>query len=496
MTSLTISPAPATAEMRKRPMTSLGLLRTFGWVCLLTTAVVLAFIYRDSIRWVIVTPLIAVIVIVIGFLLYLRGIEGSVPYFELGAFYVGIAAVYATYPILKYVLQGYRYDLGDQRLISLQHYPWALAILEWWHVLYLISFCVAYALVRGRRAVQGRLHVTPPDWPMIASILLLLTASKLFFVVLGVFYDLRFGSYMESYSVFQRLPLFIRQIAAQVYGAGPTLQIMLVVALTCAKRRGFRVLLIVFILLTTLSHVLVPGGRIDLVGVIVSAVAAYHLAIRRIPFRWMAAAAVSGFVLMILIGVLRTDRAFGEFRTGTFSERMRAEYTEFEVIFGNAIELKYWHEQSGVFLDKPNLYWSGLFAVIPQQILPLAKDTPWSWFTRTYYPHYHEAGGGMAFGVMSEAVAGYGWPEMLWRGAVVGLLFGLLHRLLYRRTVSLYLFIFYIWMLVWSYLTLRSGTFAPLMLILYRFIAPVIAIEILRLLLPRARRLSPTMKPV
>src|SRR5688500_10657469 len=103
MTSLTISPAqtppPATPEVRRRPMTSLRALRVFGWACLLATVVVLAFIYRDSIRWVIVTPLTAAIVIVIGFLLYLRGIEGSVPYFEIGAFYVAVAGIYATYPI-------------------------------------------------------------------------------------------------------------------------------------------------------------------------------------------------------------------------------------------------------------------------------------------------------------------------------------------------------------------------------------------------------------
>src|SRR5687768_14521927 len=99
MTSLTISPAPATPEMRKRPMTSLGALRALGWLCILASVAVLAFLYRDSIRWAIVAPLTAAIVIVAGFLLYLRGIEGNVPYFEIGAFYIALAGLYATYPI-------------------------------------------------------------------------------------------------------------------------------------------------------------------------------------------------------------------------------------------------------------------------------------------------------------------------------------------------------------------------------------------------------------
>jgi hypothetical protein len=492
MTSLTISPAPAPepapAEARRRPMTSLGSLRVLGLLCFLPAAVALGFIYRDSVRWVVVAPLLAAIAIVIGFLLYLRGIEGTVPYFEIGAFYIVLAGLYATYPVLKFVLQGYRYEVGDQRLMAIQHHLIGWAILEWWHVIYLFSFSVAYALVRGRRAVQGRLRVTPPGWPMIASVLLLLIGAKLFFVVLGIFYDLRVGSYLESYLVIQRLPLFARQIAAQVQGIGLTLQIMLVVALTCAKRRVFRVLLVLFVVLVTLSHLIVPGGRIELVAVIISAVAAHHLSVRRVQVRWLVMAAAVGFVLMILMGVVRTDQALGQFELGRVKQRMAEEYTEFEVIFGNAAEMYYWQNGSGIFLDRPNLYWSGLLALIPQQLLPIEKDTPWVWFTRTYYPDYYAMGGGMAFGVLAEAVTGYGWPEMLWRGALVGILFALLHRVLYRPKVSPYFFMFYIWLMVWSYLTLRSGTFAPLMLIMYRFLAPAGVIWILGLLLRRARR--------
>ncbi|MFL6245830.1 MAG: hypothetical protein ACJ74H_07385 [Thermoanaerobaculia bacterium] len=490
MTSLTISPGPVTPETRRRPMTSLRALSALGWTCLAAILVVLAFIYRDAIQWLTFTPLVVAIAIVLGFLLYLRRIEGAIPYFEIGAFYVSVAAIYATYPLLKYVLQGYRYEVGDYRLVTVNYYPRELAALAWWHVAYLLSFAVVYALVRGRRALHGRLRVTPPDWSTIASVLLLLTASKLFFVVLGIFYDLRVGSYMESYLVIQRLPLFIRQIATQVQGIGLTLQIMLVVALTCGKRGVFRVLLYLFLLVATLSHLVVPGGRIELVAVIISAVAAHHLAVRRVQFRWLAMAGVAGFLLVVALGVVRTDQAFGQFQLSRLTQRMTEEYTEFEVIFGNAVEMKWWRygEGQGIFLDKPNLYWSGLLAVIPQQFLPLEKDTPWVWFTRTYYPDYYADGGGMAFGVLAEAVAGYGWPEMVWRGALIGLLFGLLHRSLYRAKVSPYLFMFYIWLAVWSYLTIRAGTFAPLMLILYRFIVPVAGIWLLSVVMRRARR--------
>lgn len=491
MTSLTISPEPSAEPVpqnaRRRPKTSLRELLAFGWMCCAATVIVLAVLYREAIQWHVVTPLAAGVVVVLLFLLHLRRIEGTIPYFEIGAFYIAFASLYALYPIAKYVLLGYRYDVGDPRIVALQHYPTALGLLEWWWVLYLASFCVAYAMARGKRAMQGRLRVTPPDAAMIATVLVLFIGAKLFFVILGFFFNMRAETYMDTYLVMQRLPLVVRQIATQIDGIDLTLQIMLVVALTCAKRKGFRVILGLFLLLTTISHLLVPGGRIELAAVIIAALAAHHLVVRRLPFRWVITAGVSGFLLLMLMAALRSDQ---EIQAGTVARRLVEDYNEFEVIFGNAAEMKYWRDGEGVgfFLEHPNLYWSGIFAVIPQQILPVPKDTPWVWFTRTYYPDYYEAGGGMAFGVLAEAVAGFGWPELIWRGALVGILFGLLHRAMHRRQVSVYFFIFYIWLCAWSYLTLRGGTFAPLMMILYRILVPFVAVSVLALLLRRVRR--------
>lgn len=475
--------ASGTSNMYRRRVTPLRALQGVAWAYCIAIVVALAFVHRESIHWDVVAPLLAAGMVILGFLLYLRGIEKTLPYFEIGAFYVAITAIYVIYPLLKYVLQGYRYDSGDYRIMSMEARPEALVAMEWWYVLYLASFCVTYALVRGRRAIQRRLAVARPNWTVIAAILLLLTTARLFFVVLGIFFDMRVSTYLDTYLVIQRLPLVVRQIAAQVQGIDLTLQLMFVVALTCARTKPFRILLISFLGITTISNLLAPGGRIHLVAVIITAVAAYHTTVRRVPFRWMVLAAALGFVALLLMASLRTARAFD-------LEALRArmsDHTEFEVIFGNGIDLKYLQDASGIFLDKPNLYWSGVFSIIPQQILPLAKDDPGAWYARSYYPEYYESGGGLAFGVLAEGVAGFGWPEMLWRGAFVGMVFALIHRGLYRSRVSVYYFTFYTWMTVWSYLTVRSGTFAPLMLITHRFLAPIAGVALLSLLLSRSR---------
>ena len=85
-------------------------------------------------------------------------------------------------------------------------------------------------------------------------------------------------------------------------------------------------------------------------------------------------------------------------------------------------------------------------------------------------------------------MTGHGWPEMIWRGALVGVALALMQRALARRKVSAYFFMVYIWLMVWSYLTVRTGTFALLMLMMYRLAVPIAAVAFLSVLLRRARR--------
>jgi hypothetical protein len=230
------------------------------------------------------------------------------------------------------------------------------------------------------------------------------------------------------------------------------------------------------------------------VVVVIATLAARHIAVRRVPMRWVMVTGAIGFATLLLLAALRTEQMMAQY-TNTeqqFSlERIRdrmSDYTEFEVIFGNAAELMYWHEASGILLDQPHLYWSGILALIPQQFQKMPKDTPLAWFARSYHPDYYETGGTFAFGVLSEAVTGYGWPELIWRGALIGVVLALMQRGLALRRVSVYFFMSYIWIMVWSYVTVRTGTFALLMMIMYHLVVPIAAVASLSMLLRRARR--------
>lgn len=444
-----------------------------------------AWVYWDSIVWSIVGPLALSALITLGFVLYVRRVGGAMPYFEIGVFCAGITFLYCAYPLAVYVLNRYSFpEWGDPRLYSMRFRPDELGSLAWWYVLYLACFCVAYAVARGRGTMRSLLKVTPPDGPMIGAIVVLLIGTRLFFGVLGRFFDLTSTSYTDAYLVYQRLPLLLRQIAMHVQGIDLTLQMMLVIALCCARRKRYRIILALVLLVTAVSHLVFPGARVHLFAVVLAAVAAYHLTIRRIPLRWIVIGAAVGFVLLLAMGLARQE---GSRSLRALTSGGAGQITEFEIIFGNAVDLKYIKYLSGGFIGQANLYWSPFFALVPQQLLPITKDLPGNWYVREYYPTYYALGGGLAFGLLSEAVMGYGIVEIVWRGLLIGVLFGLLHRRLARGQVSVGFLMFYIWVTVWSYQTIRTGTLAPLVLILYHFIVPLLGIFILGAVLRRGR---------
>lgn len=460
--------------------------------CLTMLALVLlvgaAILWNDWIRWSVVGPLVAAAAIMLALFIYLRRLERGWPYFELGAFYVAILFLYIAYPIVLYIVNGYRFpEYGDWRLIAVEHRPEALGTLTWWYVLYLFCFCAAYVLVRGRRVLREHFRVRPPEpgSATIIAIVLLLIASRMFFVVLGFFYDLSASSYGERYLVFRQFPHFLGQIAAQIQGVEITLEMMLAVALCCGTRRH-RIILAFGLIALVGYHFVHMGARVELFVVFLAAVATYHFTVARIPFRWMAGAAVTGFVIMAFIGAARQMNTFSFKDLGN----KMAAATEFESILGNAVDLKYINQISGGFLDRPNLYWADVLAIVPQQLMPIPKESPSFWFVRTYYREHYEAGGGLAFGLLAEGVMGHGWVEMIWRGLLVGALFALFHRLLTRPNVGVGYLMFYIWMIAWCYQTIRTGTFSLLMLLNYRFLVPLLAWKALAMLIRRGKRVA------
>jgi hypothetical protein len=479
-------------------------------VLFVTGVVSAALIWPQTVQLGALAPLLATGVIALGFLLVLWHVEDSIPYFELGVFYAAVTVVYAAEPLLRFVLAGYRYIAGDSRLVAAsQVVSDAIPRLTWWYVLYLLSFCLGYLLVRGRKRFQGNLLGLRTGWTEVSVLVLLLAGIRLYFFVLQFFFSLEAESYAGTYLVVRQLPLFVRQLTTHAQGIDLTLRMMLVIALVCMQQRTGRILLGLFLLYLSIAQILNPTSRAELLAVLLAALAARHLAVRRLTFPAMVASAVGMLALLTLLGAVRTVRsteagspaAAVAANSGPQSNAVPAskparvvdhlaDNGEFECILGNAADLQYVRRLHGVFLDRPTLYWSGITALVPQQLLPVRKETPWDWYVRTFWPDYHANGGGFAFGVVAQAVAGFGWPEMIVRGLFLGCAFALLHRWLFRGVRTLLPLAFSIWITIWSYSTLRLETLALPVLALYHFLVPAIAFMALTCLMRRRQRSS------
>ena len=104
-----------------------------------------------------------------------------------------------------------------------------------------------------------------------------------------------------------------------------------------------------------------------------------------------------------------------------------------------------------------------------------------------------ETGIGVMFGVMAQAAIGWGWIELILRGAVLGLLFALLHRWYVRQAAQFWPTLFYLFLAVWTYYTFRATTFRFVYFVIYQFLPVMVAVKLFEL--PLKRVLARTLRP-
>jgi hypothetical protein len=101
---------------------------------------------------------------------------------------------------------------------------------------------------------------------------------------------------------------------------------------------------------------------------------------------------------------------------------------------------------------------SDLFRLIPQQLLSSEKIDPATWYVSNFYPAYAEGGGGLAFGMLSEAILGGGAFNAFLRGLTLGGIVSLAFNFLTRRQ-SVWHMLIYVWLFVSLYQCFRDTTF-------------------------------------
>jgi hypothetical protein len=413
---------------------------------------------------------------------------GGLPVFEIGMVYVVVVSLYTVYPFLGFVVNGLRYSpMNDGRLYVAQPRPEELGLIAWYYVAYLACFVAAYVLVRGRASDLGVLSL-PVDRPTVFAVIFLYVAVAAFFFFLGLLYNLRAESYAESYLVSRRLPLILAQLANHLAGIRFTLELVLLAAMFANYRRWWPVIAGWLIVQIALAFVHLEG-RTAVMLLLLAAAVMYHRIVRPIPLKMAAVASLAGLALFVGLGQLRQGSGYAGGAAG--GNPVFGRSSEFEVILANAYDLQRLQERGAVG-DLPMAFHFADLLVIPQQLLAFDKVEPATWYVSTFYPEYAATGGAYAFGTIAQSVLGGGWLDVMARGAVLGVLLGLVHRCWARRPSRLWGFVFYVWATVLVYHSFRNTTFSLLGLFLFRFLPAMLAVKVLVELwgkIPRGPRL-------
>jgi hypothetical protein len=208
----------------------------------------------------------------------------------------------------------------------------------------------------------------------------------------------------------------------------------------------------------------------------------YHRLVKPVTFRTFF---VLGALLLTAFLVAGSLRMLQDLQASERPKNVLTTANEFQALFATAFDL-YQMKENGSLPPVPwQIYAADFYLEIPSQILPFQKIDPSNW----YIEIIGQSGGltGFMFGVMSQAVLGLGWAELALRGFILALLLALLHRWYVRHATQLWPTLFYLFVAIWIYYTMRATTFWFVYYIVYRFLPVLLAAKFVEILLSRVR---------
>lgn len=391
---------------------------------------------------------------------------------ELGPVYAAVVGLYTLYPLLGFLVNGMRYgDLNDNRLFSIQPTPRDVAGIAWLYVAHLGSFAAAYAMARGRtrEAGLGRRYVSRFALVALAGLWLVI---QLYFFGLQRHYDWHFETNLDRYVAMANLPLLVAQVTGHLGALQFTVEVALLVFLFMYSRRAL-FLVVPWLCVVAATTLLQHQSRTELVLLTLAAVICFHLEVRPLSGTFLAGVAAVALVGFLMLGATRDDYATLDVKP----IRRLFIANEFESLLGNACDLRDRVRSGEVRSLPPTFFLSDLLALVPQQLISVAKESPAVWYMRSFFPEDAERGVGFCFGTISESVVGGGMPDALARGAVLGLIFGSIHRFVTKRRPGPWWFVFYVWLTVMAYNSFRMTTFSLLLRAVYDFLPIVLSVK-------------------
>jgi hypothetical protein len=463
------------------PATSIGRIaihrRTLFIALPLSLSSLVFLLVLDMPHRALAAPLLALLNVAAWFFIVLWNRDSQLPVFEVGVVCVAVTTVYASYPLVAFLMADGRWTaLSDNRLRTWSPDMATLGSFAWRYVAYLAALAAAYLHVRGR-ATADSIPMRTLSRSAVSVVIWLLAAIVTYFaaiwIYLGVTYSPTYGDVQLGLVRTSRdLPLIVQQLSHNLQGVLVIIKLCGIALLLQRWRSpASRIVLIAWLTLELAATALRMGARSDTMMLLMGAGLLYHRLVRPLG---ALALAVAGLGLVSVALLYGFGRDFARLPAEYAAISYWSATNEFQTLLGTAYDLFRLRDSGALDAVPWQVQAAELLMLIPSQFLPVEKIDPGAWYVATFHPH---AAGGLMFGVMSQAAVGYDWIELIVRGAFLGVLFGLLHRLYVQHAQSFWASLFYLYLSIWSYYTFRASTFFFVYFVLYRFVPTMIAVR-------------------
>jgi hypothetical protein len=223
------------------------------------------------------------------------------------------------------------------------------------------------------------------------------------------------------------------------------------------------------------------GARTELILTLLGAGLLYHRFVKRIQPLVAVATGTTILGIFLLLGFLRggSSSSLGStYFAETIIDNRKILFsigTEFQTLFAGAYDLTKMIQEGDIKHIPLQLHFYDLLMVVPQQFLPFDKIDVQQWYlAESSTPGY------FMFNPIAQAAIGFGWAEIILRGVLLAAVFAWFHNIYLRHGSNFWVSVFYVWMMLQAYYSIRSSSFYFMPLILYRFIPLVLFVTMLR----------------
>lgn len=269
------------------------------------------------------------------------------------------------------------------------------------------------------------------------------------------------GDYADEYLLIQSLPLLVIQIVNILTNAFYVALFGLTAHYLFRQNVRVAVALVLFSVIVLFQA---TSARTPLALIIFGTVVCWDAVFRRISP--LAIALLSSVAIALFL-------AAGALRGGIDSIAIVFARSEFMGVFVTALDVRQIYLTGASVGMNLTLFFSDLVRLVPQQILPVEKIDPASWYVTTFYPEYAASGGGFAFGMLAEAALSGGFLAALIRGLALGIVLTASFNLLTKRS-SIWTFIIYVWLLTSTYQCFRDTTFTLAGRFVFQFLPAIL----------------------